>query len=82
MPPPMSSLMGASSLELLKLSGGFGPVAIILVTCSQNSRPLNGAFHERSLSTTCKLHLFTNGVQDSKYLSARITACCPSCMPS
>ena len=45
MPPPMSSLMGASSLELLKLSGGFGPVAIILVTCSQISCFLNGAFH-------------------------------------
>ena len=62
MPPPMSSLMGASSLELLKLSGGFGPVAIILVTCSQISCFLNGAFHERSLSTTRNLHLSKDGV--------------------
>lgn len=37
MPPPMLSLMGASSLELLKLNGGFGPVAIMLVTCSKHS---------------------------------------------
>ena len=61
MPPPMSNLMGASSLELLKLSGGFGPVAIILVTCSQNSRSLNGAFHERRLKPSCNSHLFKNG---------------------
>lgn len=35
MPPPMLSLMGASSFELLKLNGGFGPVAIMLVTCGK-----------------------------------------------
>ena len=40
-PPPMLSFTGDSSFELLKLSGGLGPVAIIWVTCLSIRPPIS-----------------------------------------
>ena len=50
----MFSFTGDSSFELLKLRGGFGPVAIICVTCAPGHRPVSAT--PTYDANCCRLH--------------------------